>query len=886
MNMKIHTIKLQNNKVIGCAMFEIMTVPLYSTISSDINQALQKNRDVFLQFINELYKYCNPNNTVFELLWTTEKVENQAYPSRIRLFFVIRNMSNTEEQTKTIINEISDNFWRKMNSISYSIRVVEKISEIGKISNMQINAIVKSEKCEVNSNAYLPYYYCDIIEKSNHNFNELTNVLSSYTDAAVSFQLIPTALQTEEITAINQMTTTLSRIAIGMNMPNGMFYKDAMAQKPYETYLHYNNVNQPFFNYNILVFGNANSAAALTAKIISILQMGEMGINTASYDCISLKNENISINRDFMFYPWNVNSQLIYKYRNIGLWKNLMSYQNLKRLPYTITSQEAVSFFRLPIDDNRIVGIDSNKSELVVERFSDKVVNANNFQFGYLKSVGDKQVQIGCPNRAFTKHALIVGSPGSGKTTFSVNMLLQFYKKKIPFIAIEPTKTEYRAMIDVIDGLQIFTPGNNRVSPFIINPFIPPKGIRIEQYIPSLASAFKAAFSMPSPLDMIFLKTIRTCYTEYGWKDYSKYGDEDVKVFGLYEFIRVFKRLVRKTDYSKDVKNNIETGGVLRLLNLIEQNSNIYDTINTVPIEDILTKPTVLELNAIDNAEQKSLIIALLLISVCVYTKHNQVGDGELKNVLLIDEAHVLLGGKSVSNPDGATSQETTVKSLQDMIAEIRSYGTGIIIADQSPNKVSREIVANTDIKVMFRLVETDDKNIISDSTNMSDNSKSQLSQLGVGEAFVYYNELNTPQLIKTEDVRNINGIRLSVPDDEIAGRMIYWNEHSDLLIPFRECELSCACNGKCDFYMRSKADYYASKYAEAYGYEIKDKEMLYKYLIALKQPLSNIPEKSDENYNALCNCIKIRFLRKILIDKNIYLSNQEIKGILSKILI
>ena len=107
-------------------------------------------------------------------------------------------------------------------------------------------------------------------------------------------------------------------------------------------------------------------------------------------------------------------------------------------------------------------------------------------------------------------------------------------------------------MVDVIPSLQIFTPGNNSVAPFIMNPFIPPRGIRIEKYIPSLYSAFKAAFSMPSPLDVVFLKTIRTCYNRYGWRDYSMVGDPEVTLFGFHEFILVFKQIIDNSDYSKE----------------------------------------------------------------------------------------------------------------------------------------------------------------------------------------------------------------------------------------------------------------------------------------------------------------------------------------------
>ncbi|MDQ9788969.1 hypothetical protein RFZ51_12715, partial [Acinetobacter baumannii] len=83
---------------------------------------------------------------------------------------------------------------------------------------------------------------------------------------------------------------------------------------------------------------------------------------------------------------------------------------------------------------------------------------------------------------------------------------------------------------------------------------------------------------------------------------------------GLYEFIQVFKELIERQKYSSEVRGNLMTGGVFRLRELINQNPNIYDTVESVPLEDILCKPTVLELNAIDNEEQKSILMALLLI--------------------------------------------------------------------------------------------------------------------------------------------------------------------------------------------------------------------------------------------------------------------------------
>jgi hypothetical protein len=448
---------------------------------------------------------------------------------------------------------------------------------------------------------------------------------------------------------------------------------------------------------------------------------------------------------------------------------------------------------------------------------------------------------------------------------------LQFAKRGIPFLAIEPTKTEYRAMIDTLSDMRIFTPGNNAVAPFIINPFLPPAGVRIEQYRPSLASAFKAAFSMPSPLDVLFLKAVRSCYSEHGWKDYSVATDDGVRPFGLYEFILTFKRLIESSNYSKEVRGNLQSGGVFRLMNLIEQNSNIYDTVNTVPIEDLLGAPTVIELNAIDNAEQKSLLMALLLINICVYTKHNQAGDGKLKNIMLIDEAHVVLGGKRQAADGKAESEELTVKALQDMVAEIRSFGTGVIIADQAPSKVSREVVANTDIKVSFRLVESGEKNIIADSTNMDNNAAQQLSLLKPGEAYVYYGRLETPQLIKTEDVREKEGIRLVVGNDEIREKTTYWADRGKLLRPFAECGMFETCEKDCDFIVRADAEHYAGRLYEACRSKIADLKSAAAYVKGTEQLMSKIePGINMRGNKRLFNCTKLRFLRRIQIETDI----------------
>ena len=330
----------------------------------------------------------------------------------------------------------------------------------------------------------------------------------------------------------------------------------------------------------------------------------------------------------------------------------------------------------------------------------------------------------------------------------------------------------------------------------------------------------------------------------------------------------------------------MESAGVLRLSNLIEQNSNIYDTVNSISIEDMLTKPTVLELNAIENSEQKALLMALILIMVCVYTYNHQAGDGELKNILLIDEAHVLLGNnRNVLNSENkADSEGAAVRALEDMIAAIRSYGTGIIIADQSAVSIGRRIVANTDIKVAFRLVESAEKEIIADSSNMGAKEKEQLSRLESGEAFVYHHKLSAAQVIRSEDVRKENNIRLVVSDQEIAKRMTYWSTRKALLRPYHECELCKSCVYDCNFILRSDADYIAAKALRKYRKGIVDDVTLKKCLFHLPKLMNeDFDGYSGEKYFRLIDCTRIRLFRKSLMELSIAASSNVLTDVIGR---
>lgn len=872
----MNLLKLKNGKLLDSRIYEICSIPDYEAIAMQEEEAQKTNETMFFQMLTELYRFCKPGSTVLELLWTVEAQEDQR--GQIHLFLVLRMIAESREELENRLGIVQENVLMRLQSLGFQIQEKQyeelKITNLLPDGNAVINAVVKAEQYRVHEQGIIPYYFVRPMPcHSISGLHMLADTLLRVQGGAVSFQLLPDVINYEEMSALEEFYAMLRQI----NTISG--YQDALSGTVYKEYewLH-ENISQPMFRYNILAMGNTWQCAALTAQLISILK----GTHNTQYLTVNLSRESISVKRDFPYYPWNLNQKLINRYRNATVLRALQCTPKMKmlyRLPYFIFAQEATSFFRLPLGSLKISGIKIKEIMQKAQDLDERVLQKDNVKFGQLLESEQSSTWIGCAQNTLTKHALIVGMPGTGKTTFSVNLLLQMYRRGIPFLAIEPTKTEYRALIDRIPDLQIFTPGKNKVSPFVINPFLPPKGITVEQYIPSLLSAFKAAFSMPSPLDTIFQQAVQEAYIKYGWRDYSTVEDSYVKKFGLYEFIQVFKELIQRQKYSSEVKGNLMTGGIFRLRELINQNPNIYDTVESVPLEDLLCAPTILELNAIDNEVQKSVLMALLLIQICVYTKQNHKGDGKLKNLLLLDEAHVLFKAQQGSgNGEGGNN---AVHSLENMLAEIRSYGTGIVIADQSPAVVGSEVIKNTDIKVIFRLVDSGDRKVIADTTNMTDLMRKYIPKLEVGQAFYSVSALHEPVLMQTPDIRKKEGIRLSVSDSEIRERAEYWKGHQQYLIPYDECRYSEICK-TCSMEIRSDAAFFSERYYMEFRDKIRDLNTMCAYMNAVNQWLEKQDIKEgQEKRIQLCNCVKIKYLRKVLQEKEFRLSQKDREKIL-----
>lgn len=882
----ISTVGLESGEYVALGVIEITSIPhlsiLQKRFSATMNIDTEFKHDMarFLSEVFQNYETANgkSQNISLELLWTTHNVINQPYKASIALRIVIRAIGNNDDSAKEMVKSIMRICKGTLDFCKYGYKDIEfseLASHVRNISDQSIKAIVKSERLEHLQNNLMPYCYTfQRVPITENDLSRIVNSLIDYPDCAVSFQLIPVTYSDEEASVIDgnaQILDTLSKGIADQSIGNVSF---ALAGKHAETYKYYShNKNTAQFAFNVLIYGNSSAVNVITTRILAQLN------NESELRVISLSADDIRKDDNFYPLPWAVHEIILGTERNPAVWNTGQNLNAFYSLPYIITAEEASEFFRLPIGSERVyAGLVVNESSKASRTYADNVVSGGDIAIGMLKSSSHSDT-IGISLKDLTKHMLIVGTPGSGKTTFSVSLLDRLWKEhQIPFLVIEPAKNEYRAMVQSIPDLQVFTPGKNFISPFVFNPFVPPKNVKLESYKSTLKTAFAAAVSMSTPLDKIFEEAVNNCYSDFRWLDTYTIDDKG-GIFNISDFIKCFGETFDAIGYTGDARN-IGRAGLVRLQSLV----NLFDNYCSIPIEDLLTKPTVIELAAIENSDQKALIISLLLLSISAYVNSNYAGEGNLQNVILLEEAHVLLDADTNAGQGEANPSAIAQGLVKRMLAEIRSYGVGIIIADQSPRKVTTDVVALTDIKLAFRLVEATDKQILSDSTNMNDTQVQRLTKLKPGEAFLFFGKLDEPEEIKTEDYRLANNINITLSDEGIKSLSTYWNERKDKLRPYPECEYCQYCHNECNYTKRILAREIARRiFIKNFKPDNMDssivKDVFRRITILIKHELN------DEPFDPiLLACVELHLLRRIRYGTKIKISKATVRTTLSNI--
>lgn len=382
-----------------------------------------------------------------------------------------------------------------------------------------------------------------------------------------------------------------------------------------------------------------------------------------------------------------------------------------------------------------------------------------------------------------TRHALIIGITGGGKTNTAKALLSQLWLvHNVPFLVIESAKREYWELMNLepakirntsgksfnrsYENLTVYTLGSEepgRSVKFRMNPFqLVGNGVSLQTHIDYLLSTFKASFELYAPMPYILETAVYEVYSDRGWdiiENRNIYGLHDYPTLtDLYYKIDV---VTNRLGYNAEVQSNVKAALKARINSLrIGGKGAMMDTQTSVPISQLLNYPTVLELEDLGDDDTKSFVIGILMVQLYEYRKSETIGgQHDLKHVLMIEEAHRLLKNVPPSADGGAKGK--SVEFFCNMLAEIRSFGQGILVADQIPTKLAPDTIKNTNLKIVHRTVMREDREAIGYSMNMTPEQISYLSSLPRGRAAVYSEGDNVPKLLKIDFVQDV-GNRLS----------------------------------------------------------------------------------------------------------------------------
>lgn len=668
-------------------------------------------------------------------------------------------------------------------------------------------------------------------------------------------QIIPTMLSDNERRLIANRTTQYTQAVDGV-VAN---IRDSLALAAAERWKYYSQeVSHPFAEVNIIISGTIVDSALVTARMKQAVRENNFSTSAISdLDKYSVYNQ-----------PWKVTHNL-----------RKAANQNFAKW----TSEEISQIFQFPVQGKYFIGVEKNPFSLMPEIcLLPKQMTCNGAQSIKLgKSVFSSQ-EVSLSLKQILLHTAVLGKSGVGKTTLLKQLIGQFQSYRIPVLVMEPVKCEYRDLIAEMKDSKIFTV-ERPVVPLLINPFYVPSKVPLGVYKSSLLSAFKAAFSLPDPLPALFEKAISESYTLHGWTDTSTSSDDNVTVFDMAEFIVVFKRAIARSSYSNEVKGNMMSGGAFRLQSLIERCPYTFGTIRSTSVEDILNGCVVLEMGSLE-PEQKSLVSALTLISVLAYLKSTRKSNHELRNIILIDEAHALL-----DMGEGATQEEKSLNSTMtqlmiNIITEIRAYGVGIIISDQSPSRVGARILDNVDNIISFRLSGKEGellKEHMAEESTLSD----ILPLMSVGEFVVKNQFLRSALPVKMEYIPNREQVKHISDEYIIKSQSAYLAIHAKDYCPFALCNIiGCRC---CSNAVRSKANMYAEQIFIKREYKLHTPEEIAAHIVSIPAVLSDrINSENEMEAKMIYQCVAIHLLRKCSIEKGISFSRESINKLLNDIAI
>ena len=209
--------------------------------------------------------------------------------------------------------------------------------------------------------------------------------------------------------------------------------------------------------------------------------------------------------------------------------------------------------------------------------------------------------------------------------------------------------------------------------------------------------------------------------------------------------------VIEHSAYDKEVKNNYRGSLETRVRSLANGLNGQIFSADEIPEKQLFDENTIVDLSRVGSLESKSLIMGILIMRLNEYrmTSCTEMNN-PLKHVTVLEEAHNILRRTSTEQTEeGSNVAGKSVEMIANAIAEMRTYGEGFVIADQSPGAVDISAIRNTNTKIIMRLPDEQDCQLAGKAAALKDDQLDEIARLPKGVAVIYQNNWTEPVLCK-----------------------------------------------------------------------------------------------------------------------------------------
>ena len=384
------------------------------------------------------------------------------------------------------------------------------------------------------------------------------------------------------------------------------------------------------------------------------------------------------------------------------------------------------------------------------EDVTDKMLHLGDIFHMYHK----EDVPVNLNQNSLASHVFVTGSTGSGKSNTIYQLLKEGRKNSLKFLVVEPAKGEYKHVFGNYDDVSVYGT-NPQLTPLLrLNPFSFPKEIHILEHLDRLVEIFNVCWPMYAAMPAVLKKAVEQSYQDCGW-DLLESSNPYGRLYPNFNDIADnIKTIIDSSEYDDENKGAYKGALLTRIESLTNGINGLIFSNDELANEHLFDTNVIVDLSRVGSTETKSLLMGILVLKLQEYRMTNGDMNAELKHITVLEEAHNLLKRTSTEQmSESANLLGKSVEMLANAIAEMRTYGEGFIIADQAPGLMDLSVIRNTNTKIIMRLPDFSDRELVGKSANLNDDQIIELAKLPKGVAAVYQNEWIQPVLCKVEKV-------------------------------------------------------------------------------------------------------------------------------------